>query len=143
MSTINIQHQGITLEWVIRDPNVADKVVSALWALITESGAIPSEWQGMAPFAAKHKHTPTRRRNNKITPEFLAQVAELYREAPINAKMRAVRETLGVSGPTASNYVYQARQHGLLEPSTTHGLGGRKPVITESILTHGVEATAR
>lgn len=142
MSTINIQHQGITLEWVIKDPNVADKVVSALWALITDSGAIPAEWQGMTPFATKRKYNRPPRRN-KITPEFLAEVAELYRKAPENAKMRTVRETLAVSSPTASNYVYQARQHGLLEPSTTHGIGGRKPRLAEATLTDGVEATAR
>lgn len=138
MSTINIQHQGITLEWVIKDPNVADKVVSALWALIGNSGAIPVDAQPQ-PGSTKRRW--------KITPEFLAEVADMYRAAPENAKMRTIREKLGVSAPTASNYIYQARQHGLLEPSTTHGIGGRKPRIESSVwsatLTDGVEATAR
>ena len=118
VSTISIQHQGITLEWVIKDPNVADKVVSALWAMIGNSGAVPID--------AQTQSLPPKRRW-KITPEFLAEVADLYRAAPENGKMRAVREKLNVSAPTASNYVYQARQPGLLEPSPTHGVGGRKP----------------
>ena len=136
MSTINIHHQGITLEWIIKEPAVAEKVMSTLWAMITDSGAIPAD-------SKRKRHKPRR----TITPEFLAEVAEVYRAAPDNAKMRAVREAFEVSQPTAGNYINQARQRGILEPSTTHGLGGRKPRIESSVwsatLTDGVEATAR
>ena len=138
MSTINIHHQGITLEWIIKEPAVAEKVMSTLWAMITDSGAIPAD-------PKRKRFRPTRRRT--ITPEFLAEVAEVYRAAPDNAKTRAVREAFEVSQPTAGNYINQARQRGILEPSTTHGLGGRKPRIKSSVwsatLSDGVEATAR
>ena len=118
MSTLNIHHQGITLEWIIEEPAVAEKVMITLWAMIADSGAIPAGPQ-------RERSRPTRRRT--ITPEFLAEVAEVYRAAPDNAKRRAVREAFGVSDGVAGNYINQARHRGILEPSTTHGLGGRKP----------------
>ena len=134
MSTINIHHQGITLEWVIKDPAVAEKVMSALWAMITDSGAVPA-----APTPVRRPRQAYRR----ITPEFLAEVARVYEAAPNNGKSRAVREAFGVSQPAASNSIQQARQLGLLGPSTTHSLNGRIPRTVESTLTDGVEAVAR
>jgi hypothetical protein len=135
MSTINIHHQGITLEWVIKDPAAADRAVATLWALITDSGAVP------AAVVPAQKNKSTRRR--AITTALLTEVAQTYRAAPDSGKMRAIRDTFDVSQPTATSWVYRARQEGLLEPSATHGLDGRKPRIADAILTDGVEATAR
>jgi hypothetical protein len=61
-----------------------------------------------------------RRRNRRATPEFLRDVARVYRAAE-SAPVEAVRETFGPMGhSTAARYVKLARDEGLL-PRTTQG----------------------
>ena len=54
----------------------------------------------------------------KLTPAFLARVAEIYRANLDDGPTRAVRAAFMVSERTASDYVQRARRAGLLPPTT-------------------------
>lgn len=62
----------------------------------------------------------SRRRTRKITPDFLAEVARVYRDHIADTPTKAVSEAFDVSTRMASVYVRQARDLGLL-PQTTRG----------------------
>jgi hypothetical protein len=55
---------------------------------------------------------------HKITPEFLARVAEVYRDNINEKPVRAVELAFGVSNSTAGKYVMRARAKGLLPPTS-------------------------
>lgn len=51
----------------------------------------------------------------KLTPEFLAEVATVVREAPEGGRIDAVRAAFGVSLRQALRYMAQAKKHGLID----------------------------
>lgn len=54
----------------------------------------------------------------QLTPEFLAQVAQIYREHLDHAPVQAVAKVLGVERWSAGRYVSAARQRGYLPPTS-------------------------
>jgi len=58
------------------------------------------------------------RKNRKVTPAFLAEIAEVYRSHIDEAPTRAIRDRYFVSPRMASSYVTRARAQGYLPPTT-------------------------
>ena len=54
----------------------------------------------------------------KLTPGFLARVAEIYRDNVHDKPVRAVELAFGVSNSTAGKYIVRARKAGLLPPTS-------------------------
>jgi hypothetical protein len=66
----------------------------------------------------------TRRRRREVTPELLAEVAEVYRGSNPRKPTESVAAYYGVSQATASRWIKAARDSGLLEPAPPR-VGGR------------------
>lgn len=128
MSSITINHNGLNLTWKIEGEEESEQVIGELWKVMTASGVGPPD---SGEGSVTHR--------NRITPEFLSRVAEVFKAAPENGKTRAVANEFSVNPPSASNYINRARRAGLLPPSETHGRGGRKP-RTKHLVIEGIEA---
>lgn len=54
-------------------------------------------------------------KRNKITPEFLARVAEIHNNAPERTRTHAVMTEFGVDQRTAFRYIAAARERNLID----------------------------
>lgn len=102
---------------------IARRVYQAIGARITTRGGSTAVVEGLGdqsregwPVALRM----SRRRTRKITPDFLAGVARVYRAHVSDAPAKAVQDAFGVSLSMAGVYIRQARDLGLL-PETTPG----------------------
>lgn len=78
------------------------------------------EWDEQAQITAVRDIAAARkgRHVRKVTPELLAEVAQIYRENIAGNPTQAVATAFGVSKRTASLYVQRAREAGHLPPTT-------------------------
>lgn len=83
-----------------------------------------AEWESEGERQAVEQVVRRARRRNNITPDFLRDVARVYRANADSAPVEAVREAFGPMGhSTAARYVKLARDEGFL-PATTRGKAG-------------------
>lgn len=103
---------------------VLEEVFAALSGRLTktESGrtVILEEWGQRAQNEAVKQIVASRkgRHARRITPELLAQVAQIYRDNIKGNPTEVVATNFGVSKRMASDYVSRARAAGLLPPTT-------------------------
>jgi hypothetical protein len=67
--------------------------------------------------AARSFNEARRKSRRKVTPELLAEVAQLYRDYLDDGPWQAIQDRYGVSASTAGRYVLLARRAGLLPPT--------------------------
>jgi hypothetical protein len=105
----------------------ADAILGALAAFAvrvadidTEQRVLTLEFGGADQVGPSLDVLRRSRANRKLTPEFLRQVAEVYREAlrTGRAPTQAVKSRFFVSERMAGGYVQRARKAGLLPPTT-------------------------
>ncbi len=94
--------------------------VAAHQAETTEAGDVVLGWGSRDIRDAARKDVELARRGlrRKVTPSFLADVADTYREHVNDQPVQAVRARFGVKQRTAAGYIEQARKQGLLPPTT-------------------------
>ncbi len=93
--------------------------VAAHQAETTEAGEVALGWDKDIRLAARKDVELARRGlRRKVTPAFLADVADTYREHVDDQPVQAVRARFGGAQRTAAGYIEQARKQGLLPPTT-------------------------
>ena len=82
----------------------------------THDDNTPAAAEARMAFARSYNEA-RRQSRRKVTPEFLADVANLYREYLDDGPWQAIQDRYGVSASTAGRYVLLARRAGLLPPT--------------------------
>jgi len=102
------------LSWAKLD-DLRDEVYAAAGVFVPNPDGGYVHRRGLTSFQRDRKRVQNVTRRRTVTPEFLAQVAEVYNGAPVGGRHKAIQEAFFLSPRQAIRYKKEAEAMGLLD----------------------------